>query len=231
MARSVTASSRSAIVSATASGVHGLGVSTPRRLNASFPVTMSTRGALMPVPPMTMPMTNWLETPSVISEHIAQRPSGDGGIGPSQDVRAGLGHHQGVLELGRALPVLRHHSPGVVPDIPLDRAEVEHRLDGEDHARLDHLGVGGCGVVVGDDETGVELASDSVPAVVADDAVVEALSVLLDDPTDDVDLPSRSDGLDPTHHRLVGAFDQQAGGLVDLAGIEREVRVAVHPLE
>ena len=77
----------------------------------------------------------------------------------------------------------------------------------------------------------MELASDSVAAVVADDAVVEALGVLLDDPTDDVDLPSRSDSFDPAHHRLVGAFDQQAGGLVDLAGTEREVRVAVHPLE
>src|SRR5699024_5815637 len=52
-----------------------------------------------------------------------------------------------------------------------------------------------------------------------------------DDPTDDVDLSSRSDSFDPAHHRLVGAFDQQAGGLVDLAGVEREVRVAVHPLE
>src|SRR5699024_11279807 len=117
----------------------------------------------------------------------------------------------------RALPILRHHGPGVVPDIPLDRAQIEHRFDGEDHARLDHLGVGGRGVVVGADDAGVELASDSVAAVVADDAVVAALGVLLDDPTDDVDLSYRSDSLDPAHHRLVGAFDQQAGGLVGLA--------------
>ena len=53
-----------------------------------------------------------------------------------QDLRAVLGHHQGVLELGSAGAVLRDDRPAVVPLLPFLGAQGEHGLDGENHADL-----------------------------------------------------------------------------------------------
>src|SRR5882757_8974953 len=54
-----------------------------------------------------------------------------------QDVDAVVGDHQRVLELRRPLLVPGGDGPAVVPDLVVERAEVDHRLDGERHARLD----------------------------------------------------------------------------------------------
>src|SRR6266566_724604 len=43
----------------------------------------------------------------------------------------GLGDQDRVLELGRALGVLGHGGPAIGPDVILDRAERQHRLDRE----------------------------------------------------------------------------------------------------
>src|SRR5262245_31285186 len=55
-----------------------------------------------------------------------------------QDFRAVVGDHQRVLELRGPLLVLGSYGPTVVPDLVVQRAEVDHRLDGERHTRLQH---------------------------------------------------------------------------------------------
>src|SRR6185312_1165852 len=56
-------------------------------------------------------------------------------LGACEDLRAGLGDQQGVLELRGPLAVGGDHGPVVVPDLVVQRAEVDHRLDGERHPR------------------------------------------------------------------------------------------------
>src|SRR6202041_1370547 len=51
-----------------------------------------------------------------------------------QDLVAVLGYQDGVLELGGALAVLGYRRPAVWPDVVVDRAQGQHRLDGERHA-------------------------------------------------------------------------------------------------
>src|SRR5580693_5257416 len=50
-----------------------------------------------------------------------------------EDVHAGLGDQQRVLELRGPLAVFGDHRPAVVPYLVVQRAEVDHRLDGERH--------------------------------------------------------------------------------------------------
>src|ERR1700742_1062576 len=60
-----------------------------------------------------------------------------------EDVRAGLGDEQGVLELRGPFTVFGDDGPVVVPDLVVQRAEVDHRFDGERHTRLEDRGDGG----------------------------------------------------------------------------------------
>ena len=87
------------------------------------------------------------------------------------------------------------------------------------------------GVVVGDDEAGVERAADAVAGVVAHDAVAEALGVRLDRPADHVDLAARGDRADAAGERLAGALDEQRRLLARLPDEEGVVEVAVVPVE
>ena len=89
----------------------------------------------------------------------------------------------------------------------------------------------GGGVVVGDDEAGVERLPDAVSGVVAHHPVVEALGVGLNDAADDVDLAPRLDGLDAPLHRGAGTFDEQLRLAVDLTDGVGGVRVAVDPAD
>src|SRR3954471_18075242 len=213
--------------SAPASGVAGLGVRILRRLPASSPALRSTGAPLMPLPPMSMP--RGLPCLAMVPSSLSRTCSSCGGavgerdgsgrvdaLWEGEDLEAVVGDEDRVLELCRALPVARHDGPPVVPHVPLVGAEVEHRLDGERHARLDHRLVVGRRVVVRDDEPGVELEADAVPGEVAHDAVAETLGVALDDAADDVDLAAGSRGADAPHHPLVGALDEQARLLVDV---------------
>src|ERR1700752_1783445 len=54
-----------------------------------------------------------------------------------EDLGAVVGDHQRVLELCGPLLVRGGDGPAVVPDLVVQRAEVDHRLDGERHARLE----------------------------------------------------------------------------------------------
>jgi hypothetical protein len=138
-----------------------------------------------------------------------------------------LGDQQGVLELGRASPVLGHRRPPVRPDGVVDRAQGQHGLDGERHPRFhDHVVVRI--VVVRHDQPRVERPADAVPGEVPHHPVPEPAGVRLDHPADGVQRAARRDRPDTAHHRLVGSLDQQPRFLVHVAGQEGGVGVAVH---
>jgi hypothetical protein len=138
-----------------------------------------------------------------------------------------LGDEDRVLELRGPLAVLGHRGPPVRPDVVLDRAQREHRLDRERHAGFHHHVVVRV-VVVRHHEPRMEGGTDPVPGEVPHHAVAETLGVRLDHPADGVQRASRRDGPDAAHHRLVRPLDQQPRLLVHLAGAERGVRIPVH---
>src|ERR1700748_2588819 len=78
-----------------------------------------------------------------------------------EDVRAGLGDQQGVLELRGPLAVFGDDGPAVVPDFVVQRAEVDHRFDGERHSRFEDGGDGRL-VVVQHNQPVVKGGADAV---------------------------------------------------------------------
>ena len=55
-----------------------------------------------------------------------------------EDLDALLGHPDRVLELGRQRAIASDRSPSVGKDLHVRPAEIDHRLDGKQHARLEH---------------------------------------------------------------------------------------------
>src|SRR5699024_4418977 len=137
------------------------------------------------------------------------------------------GDDQGVFELGGPLVVLGHNGPPVLPQVVVDGAQGDHRFDGEGHPRFHHGGGAGV-VVVGDDQTGVELRTHTVAGEVADHAVTETFGVGLDDTADHIDPASGAARLDAAHHGFLRAFDQEAVLLGDVPGQEGGVGVTMH---
>src|SRR5689334_17034218 len=106
------------------------------------------------------------------------------GLQLGQDFGAVVGDHQGVLELRGPLAVLGHDGPVIVPDLVVQLAEVDHRLDGERHSGLDH-GFDSRLIVVQHDQAVVERGRDAVAGEITNNVVPEPVCVRLDDPADD----------------------------------------------
>ena len=85
-----------------------------------------------------------------------------------------LGDDDRVLELGRAGTIGGDDRPVVVPLLPLDRTEGQHRLDREDHAGFHDRVVGRGSVVVGDDQAGVEGLADAIVEVTETETTIRA---------------------------------------------------------
>src|SRR2546422_362902 len=130
-----------------------------------------------------------------------------------QDLRAGLGDGDGVLPVAGELAVAGHHGPAVGERVDLVGAEVDHRLDGQDHprphARIRLPPGPERRPIVGHLRILVELLPDAVADVVADDAVAEGRDVRLDRGADVADAVARLHRRDPLLQRLPG-FVQQA---------------------
>src|SRR5579871_992259 len=60
-----------------------------------------------------------------------------------KDLAAGLGHANGVLELCRQRAVAGHRGPAIGQDFYVRLAEIDHRLDGEEHARMQRDAIAG----------------------------------------------------------------------------------------
>src|SRR5699024_3390139 len=151
-----------ATVAVTASGIAGCGVSSRTRRPSILPVVTSTRPAFVPVPPMSMPIASRAGSTVPLCDMgdtfrvragcavqgrtvlgragSGRRPRAVGdrraGGGEREDVRARVRDDERVLELRGAPAVRGDDRPLVVPLLPLLRAQVEHRLDREDHAGL-----------------------------------------------------------------------------------------------
>src|SRR5262245_61191028 len=83
-------------------------------------------------------------------------------LAAGEHVEAVVGDEDRVLELGGALAVGGDRGPVVVPHAVLPRAEGDHRLDRERHARAHDDRVAARVVVVEDLHVGVELLTDAV---------------------------------------------------------------------
>src|ERR1700731_4010339 len=55
-----------------------------------------------------------------------------------ENLDAGVGGPDAVLELRRQRTVAGHRGPAVGQHLHVGAAEIDHRLDGEEHARLEH---------------------------------------------------------------------------------------------
>src|SRR5690348_9728261 len=84
-----------------------------------------------------------------------------------------------MLELGRERTVAGNCRPAVFEHLHVRAADIDHWLDGEDHARFE-LGAGSRPAGVDDLGTVMEHAPDTVAAEIANDAVTARLRVALD---------------------------------------------------
>src|SRR5699024_1625948 len=144
-----------------------------------------------------------------------------------EDLVALLGDDEGVLELGGPLPVAGLDGPVVIPDLVVQPTQVDHRLDGQGHARLQQRLVARV-VVVQDDQAVVEGEAHSVAGEIADHVVAEALRVGFVHAANVVDFTTGLDGLDAAPHSGLGALDEEAVLFADVPGEEGGVRVPVH---
>ena len=84
-----------------------------------------------------------------------------------------------MFELGRERAVAGDRGPAVVEHLHVGAADVDHRLDGEEHAGLE-LGAGAGAAGVDHFGAVVEQPAEAVAAEIADDAVAVGLGVALD---------------------------------------------------
>src|SRR5690606_38583981 len=141
-----------------------------------------------------------------------------------EDIHAVGGHRDHVLPLRRKLAVLGHHGPAVGQEPGVAGAFVDHRLDGEGHALLEHHALAGAPVV---QDLGLLVVdpADAVAAVLAHHAEALAFGVLLDRVADVAQGRTRLHRADAAEHGFPGHFDQAPGhhrrraGEVHAAGI------------
>src|ERR1039457_1789507 len=120
----------------------------------------------------------WWYMPVIFRDH---ETAGGRGLGEGEDLVAVAGDQEGVLELGGALAVPGDGRPAIGPDGVVDRAEGEHRLDGERHALFhDHADIGV--VEMRDDEAGGGRWAGAVPGEIGEHPVAEPAGVRLQDP-------------------------------------------------
>ena len=117
--------------------------------------------------------------------------------------------------------------PVVIPDLIIQGAEVNHRLNGQGHAWLEDVTVDGR-VMVQDNKAVVEGRTNAVAGEIAHDVVAKALGIRLYNAADDVNLTAGLCCLDAAHSGLLGALYQQSMLLRDIASKEGGVIIAVH---
>src|SRR5688572_24797703 len=149
---------------------------------------------------------------------------------PGEDLAAVLGDADAMLELGGEAAVAGDGGPAVVEQFDRRLADVDHRLDGEEHSGPElRPGAGAAGV----DDLGriVEDAAEAVAAEIADDAVAIGLGVGLDGMADVAEMvagPGRGDAAD---HALIGHVDEAARLDPDVADQEHAAGVPVPAVE
>src|SRR5262249_440513 len=138
-----------------------------------------------------------------------------------QDLRAVFGDGEGGLPVAGQLAGAGDDGPAVRERVDFVGAEVDHRLDGQHHARA-HARIRLAprpegGTVVRYLWVLVQLLADAVADVVADDPVTERSDVGLDRRADVADAVARTHRGDPLLQRLAGLVQEPGGLRRDLA--------------
>src|SRR5215203_4210185 len=131
-----------------------------------------------------------------------------------------------MLELGGKRAVARDGRPAVVEQLHVGTADVDHRLDGEEHARTE-LGTGAGAAGVDDLGAVVEQAANAVAAEVADDGVAAGLGITLYSRSNVAQPVAGFRLLEADHKAFVGHVDQATGLDADVPDQEHAARVAV----
>ncbi len=105
-------------------------------------------------------------------------------------------------------------------------AEIDHRLDGEQHAGLELEPFAGLAVMQ-DVRPVVEHAAQAVAAEIAHHAAALALGIGLDGGADIAGGGARLDGGHAPHQRVIGDLEQPLGGAGDLADRIHAARIAM----
>src|SRR5271170_3708507 len=124
-----------------------------------------------------------------------------------EDLIAGGGYADGVLELRRQRAVLGDRGPAVAQNLHLPASSVDHRLDGEDHSLVHNGPLVGLAVV--QDRRGiVKDAAHTVAAKVSHHRKAVTLGIALDRVADGPDASTGTYDGDAAHHRLIGYVDE-----------------------
>ncbi len=135
-----------------------------------------------------------------------------------------------MLELSRKRAVPRHGGPAVGQDLHVRAAEIDHRLDREEHAGAQHDAFAGP-AHVDDVRLVVEQPAEAMAAEVAHDAHVLGFDKGLDRGPDVARGRAGPDHRDAAHHGVVGDIDQALGAARDRADPEHPARVPVPAVE
>src|SRR5580658_261503 len=127
-----------------------------------------------------------------------------------ENLDAGLGDADAMLELRRQRAVAGHRGPAVGQHLHMGAAEIDHRLDGEEHARLEHDALARP-ADMDDVRLVVEQPAQAVAAEIAHYAHVLGFDIGLDGMADIAGGAAGPDRGDAAHHALVGDFDQPLG--------------------
>ncbi len=135
-------------------------------------------------------------------------------------------HAERVLELRRQRSVARHRRPAVAEDLHVRAAQVDHRLDREEHAGAQRHALAATAVVQ-DVGLVVEQPAEPVAAEVAHHRAALALGVGLDGGADVAGRRTLAHDGDAAHHRLVRHLHEALGATRHLADEVHARRVPV----
>ncbi len=131
-----------------------------------------------------------------------------------------------MFPLGRQAAVPGHHRPLIRQYPYMTLAEVDHRFDGEGHARFQH-DAGAGAAVMQYLRFLVEDLADAMTAILAHDAAMVSLGVGLDRMADVAETNAGADHLDADLHAIVSHLHQASRRRLDLAHGEHAAGIAV----
>src|SRR6185312_8767097 len=137
-----------------------------------------------------------------------------------------LGYAHGVLELRGQGPVARDRRPAVRQYLHMRLAEIDHRLNGEQHAGLERQSFARLAVMQNVRPV-VERATEAMATEVTHYAAALAFGVDLDRRTDIPGGCAGLDGSDASHQSVIGDFEQAFGRTRDLAHTIHAARIAM----
>src|SRR3984957_2969946 len=146
--------------------------------------------------------------------------------GQRENLDAGLGDADAVLELRRQRTVAGHRGPAVGQHLHMGAAEIDHRLDGEEHARLEHNTLARP-ADMDDVRLVVEQPAQAVAAEIAPHAHVLGFDIGLDGVADIAGGAAGPDRGDAAHHALIGDLDQPLGAAGNFADRIHAAGIAV----